>query len=50
VEEMSVAPLGSVNAKANVPDDPLPVFGVTETGAGGPLLLPPVMVSEAVVL
>jgi hypothetical protein len=26
------------------------VFGVTETGAGGPLLLPPVMVSDAVVL
>ena len=50
VEEISVAPLGSENANANVCDDPLPVFGVTEAGAGGPPLLAPVMVSDAVVL
>ena len=50
VEEISVAPLGSVNANASVPDDPLPVFGVTDNGAGGPPLLAPVMVNDAVVL
>ena len=47
VDEISVAPLGSENANANVCDDPLPVFGVTEIGAGGP---PLVMVSDAVAL
>ena len=26
--------MGSVNANANVPDDPLPVFGVTDTADG----------------
>src|SRR5579863_5721629 len=45
---MSVAPLGSENANAKVCDDPLPEFGVTETGAGGPPLLAPVTVSDAV--
>ena len=45
VETISVAPFGSVNVKAKVCDDPLLEFGVTDTGAGGPLLppLPPLV-------
>ena len=40
----------SENANAKVCEAPLPEFGVTDTAAGNPLLLPPVMVNEAVVL
>ena len=42
-EAISEAPLGSENANANVPDDPLPVFGVTDTGDG----ITAVIVTEA---
>ncbi len=46
-DAMSAAPLGSENANVKVCAAPLPEFGVTDTAAGPPPLLPPVMVSEA---
>jgi hypothetical protein len=50
VDAISVAPFGSVYTNAKVWADPLPELGVTETAAGGPPLLPPVIVNPALVL
>src|ERR1700683_4211699 len=45
-DPISAAPLGSVNAKAIVWVELFPLFGITDTGDGSPLL-PATMVSPA---
>src|ERR1035441_2768831 len=46
-DTMSVAPFGSEKLNANVCDDPLLEFGVTDTGSGGVFALPLMMPSGA---
>jgi hypothetical protein len=47
---MSVAPFGSEKLNANVCDDPLLEFDVTDTGSGGAFTLPLMIPSDALVL